>query len=280
MELLKIPDISRQAYYKWLNRDNSENDQLNKLLMQKISDLHEKHRHTLGSRKMTMHLNNDPKITRKINRKRVLRLMRIMGIKTTIRKQKRYHIKSQKEYAAENLLNQQFIVDEPNQVWASDFTQVTYGIHQEFTAKVSIVLDLHGGFVLSHNISATETTAAAIQVFQRAFVREGNVHPMIHTDRGSSYMAKEFDRFMLDHKATRSMSRPGKPYDNAIVERWWNEFKLNWIEYNVKPTTYKELVQFVEDAVRYFNYESRSSKRNGLTPVEYRSKTVSIGREA
>lgn len=278
--LLRIAELSRQAYYKWLNHTDSENDKFNDLLMSKIKGLDKKHRHTLGTRKMTMYLNADKEVTETVNRKRIMRLMRLVGIKTTIQQKKHNHIRNEEIYAAENVLNQEFKVSSPNKVWVSDFTQITYGIQQEFKAKVSIVLDLHDGFVLAHNISTTETTAAAIQVFQKAYTREGNVHPLIHTDRGSAYTSKDFDRFVISHSSKRSMSRPEKPYDNAVVERWWNEFKLNWINFNVKPTSFKELIDFVDEAIQYFNCEVRSETRNGLTPMEFRNKTKLQGQEA
>lgn len=63
--------------------------------------------------------------------------------------------------------------------------------------------------------------------FKQAFEDAGNVHPMVHTDRGSSFT---FNKLMTEHEVIRSIPRPGTPYDNAPMERWWNEFKLNWLD--------------------------------------------------
>ncbi|WKF85453.1 integrase core domain-containing protein [Lacticaseibacillus pantheris] len=68
---------------------------------------------------------------------------------------------------------------------------------------------------------------------------------------------------------TRSMSRPGKPYDNAPMERWWNVFKLRWMERHPLPKTLQELEKFVEEGIEYFNHHNRSAQTNGLTPHEY-----------
>ena len=66
----------------------------------------------------------------------------------------------------------------------------------------------------------------------------------------------------------------GMPYDNAPMERWWNEFKLRWIDRHAKPVTYKELVALVEEGINYFNQLDRSPARNDLTPAEYWNEAV------
>ncbi|WP_395267230.1 integrase core domain-containing protein [Lactiplantibacillus plantarum] len=79
---------------------------------------------------------------------------------------------------------------------------------------------------------------------------------------------------MAQHEVTRSMSRPGTPYDNAPMERWWNEFKVRWIARHARPATYKELAALVEEGITYFNQLDRSPARNDLTPAEYWNKAV------
>ncbi|WP_191980112.1 hypothetical protein [Paucilactobacillus oligofermentans] len=53
--------------------------------------------------------------------------------------------------------------------------------------RLSGILDLYGRKFISYSLSETETSAAEIQVFQRAFNKAGNVHPIVHTERGSAY---------------------------------------------------------------------------------------------
>ena len=65
------------------------------------------------------------------------------------------------------------------------------------------------------------------------------------------------------------MSRPGTPFDNAPMERWWNEFKLRWMDRHSMPKTLQELEKLVEEGIEYFNCHNRSAQRNGLTPDEY-----------
>jgi len=97
---------------------------------------------------------------------------------------------------------------------------------------------------------------------------------MVHTDRGSAYTSKDFNSLMTEHQVVRSMSRPGTPYDNAPMERWWNEFKLNWLDSHPLPKTRKELIKLIEEGIYYFNYIDRTAQRNGSTAVEYRGEAA------
>src|SRR5699024_7892338 len=102
----------------------------------------------------------------------------------------------------------------------------------------------------------------------------GKVPSLIHTDRGSAYTSRAFNHFINQFEITRSMSRPGTPYDNAPMERWWNEFKLRWMARHPRAKTYQELITLVESGIEYFNHDNRSAQRNGLTPDEYWNEAI------
>jgi len=92
---------------------------------------------------------------------------------------------------------------------------------------------------------------------------------LVHTDRGSAYTSGQFTNYLGSLNIKRSMSRPGTPYDNAPMERWWNEFKLRWIERHPLVKTYAELVNLVEEGIEYFNHDNHSEQRNDRTPDEF-----------
>lgn len=218
-ELTESLGISRQAYYKWLNRQPTERDLFITELSDEVVRMAKKHNHTLGTRGMARHINKESNLSKAVGRKLITRVMNAMNVRTTVCAKKHNRREETEIYVKENVLNREFTAEAPNQKWVSDFTQVSYGAYGQYSARVSVVLDLYGGFALAHNISETETSAAAIQTFQRAFNSQGNVHPLIHTDRGSAYTSKSFNNYMVNHDVQRSMSRPGTPYDNAVMER-------------------------------------------------------------
>lgn len=281
-QLALAGDVSKQAYYKWLDRTETTNDQLNKVLMEKIKKLDNDHHHNLGVKRMTMYLNHDEEVVHRINPKRVRRLMRIGGIRADIRKERHNRIRVNEMYITDNVMNQNFLATSPNQKWATDMTELRYGHNFEYTLKLSAVIDLYGIYVLSFNVSETEITSAAIKTFERAYQNTGNPEDvLVHSDRGAAYTSGAFKNYLGRHNANarRSMSRPGTPYDNAIMEKFWNDFKVEWWD-KQHSYTLKEAIEAIKAEIDYFNLIRRSETINGHTPEKFRNMAIYGGKSA
>ncbi|MCT4487159.1 MULTISPECIES: IS3 family transposase [Levilactobacillus] len=273
--LLRRLGVSRQAFNQWIHHKKTPWEQQEELLKQKIRAYFEKHRQRIGAGKMKLYLEHDESVSFYVSLKRVKRLMTVLHLKCQSRVKKHHRVKQAEQELRDNVLNQQFDkTTGPNQIWLSDSTEVQYGINGEFKARLCGVLDLHGRYLMAYNLSTTETSEAVIQTFNQAFQKSGKVHPMVHTDRGSAFTSKAFNDLMTEHGVIRSMSRPGTPYDNAPMERWWNEFKLNWLDSHPMPKTREELVKLIEAGIYYFNYIDRTAQRNGSTANEYRDEAA------
>lgn len=273
--ILRKIGLSRQAYNQWLHHKSTAWDEQEELLKQKIVIYFEKHRQRIGAGKMKFYLEHDESIDFHVSFKRVKRLMFALHLKCQSRVKKHHRVKQAEQEVRDNVLNQQFNqVTQPNQVWLSDSTEVHYGVNGEYKVRFCGVLDLYGRYLLAYNLSSTQTSETVIDTFNLAFQRTGDVHPMVHTDRGAAFTSKAFNNLMVNHKVVRSMSRPGTPYDNAPMERWWNEFKLNWLDSYPMPKTKQELIDLIEAGIYYFNYVDRTIQRNGSTAVEYRSEAA------
>lgn len=273
-KLLVIIGVSRQAYNKGLKRQETVWELRDQRLKERAQYWFDFHHQGIGAGNLLENLRQDEQINFPVTFKQVRRVMRELDIHCQIRKKKHNRVKQSEQYIQDNVLNRKFKVTAPNQVWLSDSTELSYGINGEYKVRLSGVLDLYGRRLLAYNLSITETSAAEIQVFQRAFTQAGDVHPMVHTDRGTAYTSKSFNQFMDQFQVRRSMSRPGTSYDNAPMERWWNEFKLRWMDRHPMAKTYPELVSLVEEGIIYFNHHNRSAQRNGLTPDEYWNEAI------
>ncbi|MCL5459602.1 IS3 family transposase, partial [Loigolactobacillus coryniformis] len=246
-KLLAVVGVSRQAYYKGLKREETAWEVRDRQLKERIQYWFDFHHQSIGAGNLLVNLQHDESITFEVTYKMVRRVMRELGLRCQIRVKKHSRQKASEQYVQDNVLNQNFDTDAPNKVWLSDSTELRFGPNGEYKIRLSGVLDLYGRLLLAHNLSITETSAAEIEVFQRAFDRVGDVHPLIHTDRGSAYTSGAFNNFLGRYDVIRSMSRPGTPYDNAPMERWWNEFKLRWMERHPMPKTLQELEKLVEE---------------------------------
>ena len=92
------------------------------------------------------------------------------------------------------------------------------------TKFACVVLDLYGRYALSYHISPTETAEAAIEAFKRAAKQAGTFAPMIHTDRGAAYTSNDFNNYLTSNNSKHSLSAPGTPADNAVIEHYWGDF--------------------------------------------------------
>ena len=109
------------SYYAWEKRPESNRTKLNKILLKKIQDIHEKSNKVYGSTKIMKKLTT--KISQPINHKRVERLMSENCIRSKVsRKFKATTYSGDKLPVAENLLNRDFIADKPNEKMVSDIT--------------------------------------------------------------------------------------------------------------------------------------------------------------
>ena len=254
-----------------------------KLRTRQIYQIEKRHQNCAGYKKVTAILNNEngknqeiPEYTFsfafRINIKRVRRIMRKHGIKADVRQKKRSRKKEQQQYQEDNLLERKFIQIAPNLVWVSDTTELTYGRNNK--VRLHVVLDLYGRYVLSYHISPTETAEAAIEAFKRAAKQAGTFAPMIHTDRGAAYTSKDFNNYLTSNNSKHSLSAPGTPADNAVIEHYWGDFKYIWMAHHSHPQTLAELKDLVKQGVEYFNTVEISSKRNNLTAEDFRNEAV------
>lgn len=119
--MCKIVGIARSAYYKWLNRPESDTDKENAVILNTMIELYTEVQGIFGYRRMKLNVNK--KLKKKYNHKRIYRLMKSVNMKAVIRKKKKNYKPSTPQITAENVLNREFNADQPNQKWLSDVTE-------------------------------------------------------------------------------------------------------------------------------------------------------------
>ena len=134
---------------------------------------------------------------------------------------------------APNLLNQDFSVSRPAEVWVSD---ITYVKTNSGWLYLTVIIDLYDrkvvGWSMSEGLSALETIIAAwfMAVRNRPITKD----LIFHSDRGIQYACNEFTRLLRNNKMIKqSMSRKGNCWNNAVAESFFKTIKVEWI-YNHK----------------------------------------------
>jgi len=154
-----------------------------------------------------------------VNRKRVRRLMRIMGLAAIY--QKPNTSRRHPEHRVYPYLLRGMVIDRPNQVWCADITYIPMA--RGFAYLVA-VMDWFSRRVLAWRLSITMETAFCIEALQAAMDRHGQPE-LFNTDQGVQFTSAEF----IDELATRgvriSMDGKGRFLDNIFIERLWRSLK-------------------------------------------------------
>jgi putative transposase len=267
--LCEIADISRAAYYKWLNRIPTSREQRNKKIIEEMKDLQEKVDGTFGYRQMTLHMNR--KFEEDINHKRIYRLMGIANLRSVIRvKKKQSYKRSTPQHVAENILNREFTAEKPNEKWVTDVTELKYGTKK---AYLSAIRDLYDGSIVSYVLGHSNNNNLVFKTLDQATVLLKGDRPLIHSDRGFQYTSKGFKRKIDAAKMKQSMSRVGRCIDNGPMESFWGTLKCEKY-YRRKYKTFEELTLAINEYIHFYNHDRYQKRLNGLSPMEYRAKAA------
>lgn len=261
-----IAGISRSAYYKWMNRKETKNETENKMLINEIIKLYEKVDGIYGYRRIKINLSK--KIGKKFNHKRIYRLMKIVGLKSVIRRKKKHYVKSTPQHIAENILNRDFKAQSPNQKWLTDVTEFKYGSNQK--AYLSAILDLYDMSIISYVLGHSNNNQLVFKTLDKALEFSPGARPLFHSDRGFQYTSKQFKKKLDVAKITQSMSRVGKCIDNGPMEGFFGIIKCEKYYLN-SYKTFEELKDAIKEYMDFYNYERIQEKLNDQSPMEYRS---------
>ena len=232
-ELLSLP---HSTYYYEPAAETAENLEL----MRRID---EQYLETpfYGSRKMAEELSSAKP---PLNRKRVQRLMRIMGI-SAIYPQKKTSLPGLGQRVYPYLLRN-LTVDRPLQVLCSDITYIP--LRQGFMYLVA-VMDWYSRYVLSWRLSNTLDTDFCLAAVQDAITTFG-APDIFNTDQGAQFTSHEFTSLLLENQIAISMDGRGRALDNVFIERLWRSLKYE----DIYLKDYESGADLCYGLERYFDF--------------------------
>lgn len=176
-----------------------------------------------GSRQMARHLR---RLGYCVSRKRVRRLMRLMGLEAIYQSPKT-SLPHPEHKIYPYLLNG-LTINRSNQVWCSDITYIP--IKRGFLYLVAI-MDWYSRKVLSWRLSNTLDTEFCAQALKEAVARYG-VPDIFNTDQGSQFTSFKFTNILKDYDFKISMDGKGRWMDNVFIERLWRSLKYECVYLN------------------------------------------------
>ena len=266
-KMCKVLKVSRSGYYSWLSHKPSKQEVENRELLDQIVEIHKESRQTYGSPRITAELRSRHIYA---SRPRVARMMKKAGLRSRTVKRFKVSTDSKHHYkVVENILNRDFTVDRPGKVWVSDITYIATG---QGWLYLTIILDLADrkviGWSLSNTLKARNTV---IPAWRMAVTNRPVVDPLIfHSDRGVQYCCHEFaDLLGTFPNVSRSMSRKGDCWDNAVAESFFKTIKTELI-YDCKfQSIYQAKLAVFEYIEIWYNKKRRHSALGYLSPEAY-----------
>jgi putative transposase len=200
-----------------------------------------------GHKRLATHL--------RINKKRVLRVMKLFGIKPYRRVTPKVYRKPKDSVFPNYLMS-----EEPcgiGDIYASDFTYVKY---RGKWLYVATVLDVYTREIVGVSILNTHSTQLVMNALSSAVLHRAPPR-IIHSDQGSEYCSKDYTTLIQKLSIKQSMSAPGCPWENGYQESFYKGFKLDLGDPS-KHDTLGELVAAIYQTINYYNQNRMHSALN------------------
>lgn len=248
----ELVGLARSTYYHRPAEESAEN-----LALMRMIDEQYMRTPYFGSRKMAVWLG---KAGHDVNRKRIQRLMNVMGIEAIYRKP-RTSIKSPENKVYPYLLRD-VQVTRPDQVWCTDITYVP--LRRGFMYLVA-VMDWYSRHVLSWRLSNSLETSFCLEALEEALERGSP--EIFNTDQGVQFTSAVFTGMLEAHGISISMDGRGRALDNVFIERLWRSVKYE----DIYLKDYEAVDDLYEGLTSYLTFYGRERPHQALgyrTPYE------------
>ena len=268
-KMCKVLEVSKSGFYKWMKGVPSKQKLRRDFLIKEIHQVYRASKSRYGSPRITKELN-----VRGIgvSQPLVAKLMRKEHLRSVIKKKYKITTDSSHKYpVAENKLNREFSVKERNCAWVSDLTYIRTG---EGWLYLTTVIDLFNRKVIGWALSKTmKSCDTVIPAFRMAILNQPlkeQKELIFHSDRGIQYASEEFRNELGKNQwITRSMSRKGNCWDNAVAESFFKTLKVELVYQNKYETRQQAELSIFEYIETWYNKNRRHKKLNNLTILEH-----------
>lgn len=254
--------VNRSSFRYWVQRKPTINIERAKTLAL-VKQVHVQSNGSAGARTVATMVSA---LGTPLSRYRAGRMMKVLQLYSCQLPAHRYRKTGNEHLGIPNLLDRQFSVSKPNQVWCGDVTYIWTG---KRWAYLALVLDLFARKPVGWALSGSPNSALTRKALMMAYEQRGKPQNILfHSDQGCHYTSLQFRQQLWSYKMKQSMSRRGNCWDNAPMERFFRSLKTEWIP----DIGYRDMAQAHSHIVRYITgYYSQLRPHvfnKGLTPNE------------
>jgi putative transposase len=220
--------VSKSGFYQSLDAKPSRRAQRSARIRETVQQLHQQSHGIYGSYKIAKEMQTNEQLENAC-RNTVSKAMRELGLKSKVSKKFKptTTVVDATKKPADNLLDQVFLVEQPNRKWVAD---ITYLRTSNGWVYLAAVLDLFSRKIVGWSLSDRLTTPLVSEALRQAIEqRRPDAKQLLHhSDRGCQYTSGAYQTTLKTLGITCSMSRTGCCYDNAVMERFFWSLKHEW----------------------------------------------------
>lgn len=255
--ICRLFKVKRNGYYSYhLRKLNKPENPAHWEMLDWIKKIAKASNDCYGSRRMKKALNAQGY---EVSRNKARKLMSEAGVQ--VRHRRKYKVTTNSKHnlpVLENLLNQQFTVEKPEQVYVSD---ITYIWTQEGWLYLAVVIDLFSRKVVGWSMSSRMKATLVCDALKMAiWQRKPEPGLIVHSDRGSQYASQVYQRLLKENGYIGSMSQKGNCWDNAVAESFFGSLKqerVQWQHYQARSEAQQDILNYI--VMFYNNYRLHSS---------------------
>ena len=203
----------------------------------------------------------------KLNKKRILRVMKKFNIKPYRSRPKKPGRKEDEGKAVENEMNVYRLLCPiaPNIVWVSDFTYIKF---QGRFIYMATIMDMYVREIIGVAVSRFHNQNLVMEAFMDA-EKKTKTHPLyLHSDQGSEYTSEAYKTYAKNKNIIISFSDKASPWQNGFQESFYGKFKVD-LGHMEQFESIGELIEGIYQTIFYYNNKRRHTSLN-TNPVQFR----------
>lgn len=263
--MTKVLNISHGGYYDWRKKRVSKRQKFRDSLDGEVQRIYLQHKARYGAPRITAQLHKDGYT---VDKKTVANSLKRQKLRAKSARKYKATTNSKHDLpVAPNLLEQDFSASQPNQKWVGD---ITYLWSDEGWLYLAVIIDLYSrsvvGWAMSERINKELVCDALAMALQR---RGSPTKVIVHSDRGSQYCSKKYQKMITNHGLVCSMSKRGDCYDNACAESFFHSLKVE-LTHGVRYETREEIRQDVFEYIEcYYNTIRMHGHNDNVSPSDF-----------
>ena len=263
--LCEVMKIGRSGYYAWKRRKPGERVMENRMMKGMMQTVFTESKQTYGSRRLKASLE---KAGMNTSRRRISSLMKEeeMVPKQVSKWHPQTTQANEKHETAQNLLDQDFTSEQPNQKWVVD---ITYIATKEGWLYLAVILDLFSRAIVGWSMQKRMTKALVMEAWKMACAWRRPPEKLLHhSDLGSQYTSKAYLDLLRENSCLISMSGKGNCYDNACVESFFSTLKGECADvvFDSRLEAKNSIFEYIEV---WYNRKRLHSTLGYISPLEF-----------